>query len=83
MYMLLLFFQSWYKKSDTDPCIYPVLSSTYQAKAVKKRTQHVRETTSEGNEEDVGETIRRWNGRNPNEQQEHLFEFLSASGGSR
>ena len=42
-------------------CIYFVLSATYQAKAVRELTQHVRETTSEVSERDVSETS---NGRN-------------------
>ena len=64
-------------------CIYLVLSATDQAKAVRELTQHVREMTSEVSEQDVGEATRRRNGRNPNEQQEHLFELPNVGGGSR
>ena len=37
-------------------CLYLVLSSTDQEKAVRELTQHVSETTSEVSEQDVGET---------------------------
>ena len=37
-------------------CVYLVLSATDQAKAVGELTQHVRETTSEVGEQEVGET---------------------------
>ena len=37
-------------------CLYLVLSGTDQAKAVRKVTQHVSETTSEDSEQDVAET---------------------------
>ena len=49
------FSQPWYKKVRYA-CIYFVLSATHQAKAVRKLTQHVRETTSEVSERDVCET---------------------------
>ena len=42
-------------------CMYLVLSTTDQAKAVEEVTQHVSETTSEDSEQNVGETTR---GRN-------------------
>ena len=37
-------------------CVYLVLSATDQAKAVAELIQHVRETTLEAVEQDVGET---------------------------
>ena len=37
-------------------CMYFVTLATDQAKAVRELTQHVRETTSEVSERDVGET---------------------------
>ena len=46
--------------------IYPVLSATDQAKAVKELTQHVRETTSDG------ETTRTRNGRKPIQRTQRL-----------
>ena len=42
-----------------------VLPATDQAKAVRELTQHVRETTSEVAELDVGETTRKRNDRKP------------------
>ena len=45
-------------------CLYLVLSSTDQEKAVRGLTQRVSETTSEVSEQDVGETtLRRNNGK--------------------
>ena len=41
------------------------LSATDQAKAIRELNQHVRETTSEVSEQDVGETTRRRNDRKP------------------
>ena len=49
------FSQPWYKKVQYAR-IYFVLSATDQEKAVKELTQHVRESTSEAGEQDVGET---------------------------
>ena len=49
------------QKSAICMCI--PLSATDQAKAVGELTQHVRETTSEVGEQDVGETTRRRNDR--------------------
>ena len=37
-------------------CICLILSATDQAKALRELTQHVRKTTSEFSEQDVGET---------------------------
>ena len=49
------FSQSWYKKVGYA-CIYFVLWPSDQVKAVRELTQHLRETTSEVGEQDVGET---------------------------
>ena len=57
-------FQPIYKKVRYA-CIYLVLSATDQAKAVRELTYHVRETTSEVSEQDVGKTTGRRNDRNP------------------
>ena len=47
------------KKCDTH-YIYLVLLATDKAKVVRELTQHVRETTSEVSEQDIGEsTLRR------------------------
>ena len=46
--------QSWYKKVRYA-CAYLVLSTTDQMKAVGELTQHVRQTTSEVSEQDVGQ----------------------------
>ena len=73
------FSQSCYKKSGTH-----VYTSFFQLLIRRKLlTQHVREMTSEVSEQDVGEATRRRNDRNPNEQQEHLFEIPNVGGGSR
>ena len=53
--------QPWYKKVQ-HAYVYFVLSATDQVKAVRELTQHVRQTTSEVSEQDVGETTRRRNG---------------------
>ena len=58
------FSQPWYKKVRYAS-IYLLLSATDQAKAVRGLTQHVRETTSQVGEQDVGETTRRRNDRRP------------------
>ena len=58
------FSQPSYKKVRYA-CVYLFLSATDQAKAVRELTQHVRETTSEVGEQDVGETTRRRNDREP------------------
>ena len=52
------FAQPWYKKVRYA-CIYLVLLATDKAKVVRELTQHVRETTSEVSEQDIGESIRR------------------------
>ena len=49
------FSQPRYKKVRYA-CVYLVLSAADPAKAVAELTQHVRETTSEVDEQDVGET---------------------------
>ena len=53
---------AWYKKVRYA-CVYLVLSSTDQEKAVKELTQNVSETTSQISEQDVGETTLRRNDR--------------------
>ena len=53
------FSQLWYREKVRYACMYLVLwllSNTDQAKAVRKLTQHLSETTSEDSEQAVGET---------------------------
>ena len=54
---------------------YLLLSATDQAKAVRELTQHVRETTSQVGEQDVGETTRRRNDRRPLTPTQTSLEF--------
>ena len=56
-------------------CIYLLLSATAQAKAVRELTQHVRETTLQVGEQDVGETTRRRNDRRPLTPTQTSLEF--------
>ena len=56
------FSQPWYKKLRYA-CLYLVLSSTDQEKAVTELTQHVSETASEVSEQDAGEMTLRRNDR--------------------
>ena len=55
-------------------CVYLVLSATDQAKAVGELTQHVRETTSEVGEQEVGETT-----VNPTEDTEGACIWLTSA----
>ena len=48
------FSQQWYKKVRYA-CVYLVLSTIDQMKAAGELTQHVRQTTSEVSEQDVGQ----------------------------
>ena len=48
------FSQQWYRKVRYA-CVYLVLSTTDQMKAVGELTQHARQTTSEVSEQDVGQ----------------------------
>lgn len=55
-------------------CVYVVLSATDQAKAVGELTRHVRETTSEVGEQEVGETT-----VNPTEHTEGACIWLTSA----
>ena len=68
------FSQPWYKKVRYA-CTYLLLSATDQMKAVRELTQHVRETTSQVGEYDVGETTRRRNDRRPLTPTQTSLEF--------
>ena len=46
-------------------CIYLILLATDQERAVRELTYHVRETTLEVSQQEVGETTRRRNERKP------------------